>query len=337
MLRPFGTEYDISNAFWAGLGMAVAGLEIYNLFRPVDRFVPIVILGFGLMGLVVTRPWLIRKLRCLIQNRGLLVLCLAAAAVVALRATGPCDHFDTGYYGAETVRWILTYPVVPGLANLDAWFGINSSVFLCFAALGQGPWRNEAHHLFVGFLVVAMLFCCIPAFWRLFTGRSASASDWFRAILLIPAGEWAMTGLVVGTNTDISVAVAGLTGAIFLFDRLEQQGSDPYANANSITAAIVLGLAVVFKVSVLVYAAVAWVVLCVFVLSRTTPGEFRLARILPILGFPAILVIPWLIRGAILSGYAIFPDPQTALNVGWRDPAVTVQLWRGVVESFARF
>src|SRR5262249_10482122 len=123
LLRSFGAEHSPPQALWVGLGGAVAIAEIYNFFWPIDSFFTILISSLGLIGLVIAwRPWLHRRSRLGASNLWM-VFASMTIVVVAFRAAGPCIHYDTGLYGATMVRWILTHPVVPGLANLHVRLG----------------------------------------------------------------------------------------------------------------------------------------------------------------------------------------------------------------------
>lgn len=339
VLRTFGSEYSLSGAFWVGLGGVVASLEVYNFFRAIDPVIMLLLACLGLIGLITTRHWFVRHIDALRRSRMSVFLCMATAIGIAFRAAGPCTHYDTGLYGANAVRWILTYPVVPGLANVHFRLGFNSSVFLCVAALEQGPWRGQAHHLFVGFMAAGLLLsCCVPAFSRLFLATSASASDWFRAILLVPAGAWALNGAIVGTNTDFPAAVVGLMGVAIVFRELEHDvSSDANAGADSIVAAVLLSLAVAFKMSLLILAFLAWAVLCVRIcVSTAGPSESRLRRLAPCMGLPTIILVPWVVRSVVLSGYPFFPDTLFASSVDWRVPVAMAKWWMEAVEIWAR-
>ena len=65
------------------------------------------------------------------------VCCIPILLVIAVRCSGAAVHFDTGFYGATAVRWFVTYPLVPGLANLVGQLGFNSNVFLCVAVMNK--------------------------------------------------------------------------------------------------------------------------------------------------------------------------------------------------------
>src|SRR6266851_6548174 len=208
LLALLGRDDSLIDAFWMGLAICVAVLEIWNLVLPVTPSIALFLFGFGLFGLAISRSELLTSLLFAWQNsRWLLILGLAFALLLALRSCGPCEYYDTGLYGAPSVRWIQTYPAIPGLANLHGRLGFNSSVFLCIAALAQGPWKDLGFHLFTGFLLSAFWATLLPACARCLR-RAASPADWFHCILAPPAFFWTTRSRIVGTQTDEPAAIA---------------------------------------------------------------------------------------------------------------------------------
>src|SRR6266403_659834 len=200
VLTLFSKDCSLIDAFWMGLAFSVAALEIWNLVLPVTPSIALFLFGVGILGLVLIRSKLRASLLAAWQtSRWLLLLGLAFALLLALRSCGPFEYYDTGLYGAPSVRWIQTYPAIPGLANLHGRLGFNSSVFLCIAALGQGPWKDLGFHLFTGFL--------LSAFW---TTRSR----------------------IVGTQTDepatiVALIAAGILFADLSYDQREDHPAPP--------------------------------------------------------------------------------------------------------------
>jgi len=331
ILSPFGSDHSILSAFWVGLGGVVAGLEIYSITRPVDWIAPAFIALVGLLGLLANHQWFFGRLRSALGERSIAVWTCAVVAI-AMRAAGPCEHYDTGLYGAAAVRWIESYRAVPGLANLHVRLGFNSSVFLCIAAMERGPWEAQAHHLFVGLLISALLAVCIPAMHRLFSGQTSSASDWFCAILLVPAGAWAVSGTIVGTNTDIPTAVVALASAVYLMRELER---DRRGTANGVIASVLLSVAVCFKLSAIVFAVLAWTVLNVAVWYSSIQGR-RKGNIIGCVAAPMLILTPWIVRGVLLSGYPFFPAPVFGSSASWRVSVNTARFWIAAMKAWAQ-
>src|SRR5467141_2060971 len=140
ILALFGKDDSLIDAFWMGLAICVAVLEIWNLVLPVTSSIALFLLGIGLFGLAVSRSKVRTGLLAAWQNsRWLLLLGVAFALFLGLRCCGPCDYYDTGLYGAASVRWSQTYPAVPFLANLHGRLGVNCSVVRCSASQGRPP------------------------------------------------------------------------------------------------------------------------------------------------------------------------------------------------------
>src|SRR5467141_1934940 len=233
VLTLFSKDCSLTDAFWMGLAFSVAALEIWSLVLPITPSIALFLFGVGILGLGLSRSKLRASLLAAWQNsRWLLLLGLAFALLLAFRSCGPFDYYDTGLYGAPAVRWIQTYPAVPGLANLHGRLGFNSSVFLCIAALGQGPWKDLGFHLFTGFLLSALWATLLPACARCVRG-TASPADWFHCILTVPAFFWTTRSRIVGTQTDEPAAIVALVAAGILFadlcetHRQDQQAPQP--------------------------------------------------------------------------------------------------------------
>ena len=345
VLALFSGDHSLIDAFWMGLAISVATLEIWNLVLPVTPSIALFLFGFGLFALALGRSNLRASLLAAWQNSPwLLLLGVAFALLLALRSCGPCEYFDTGLYGAPSVRWIQAYPAVPGLANLNGRLGFNSSVFLCIAALAQGPWKDLGFHLFTGFLLSALWATLLPACARVLRA-AASPADSFHTILAVPAFFWTARSRIVGTQTDEPAAIVALVAVGILFADLSQNDADDHANPQPlrlVLAATLFSLAVTFKESTAVFAFFAWYLVFRRIWQTTAPPQNRLHLAAALIS-PAVLLLPWFARSIILSGYPLFPATIFAFPVPWKIPlsaahwyALSVQSWgRGPDSHFA--
>jgi hypothetical protein len=339
VLTLFGTKYSPIDAFWMGLSVSVAVLEIWNLVLPVTAYITLFLLCVGILGLALNRSSLLTNwLTAWRHSRWLLLSGMAISLLLALRSCGPCEHYDTGLYGAPAVRWILTYPAVPGLANLHGRFGFNSSVFLCIAAL-QGPWKDLGFHLFTGFMLSAMWATLLPACARVVRRAATSPADWFYTILTVPALFWTTRSRIVGTQTDEPATVACLIATGILFEHLCQQDVSDERKAHSsrlVLATALLSLAVAFKVSTIVFALIAW---CLafgrFWLLRQSARQ-RTKHVFAALVLSTLILLPWCAHGILLSGYLFFPSTIFAFPVAWKIPLSAVKWYALGVQSWGR-
>ena len=345
LLRALRFSFSPSNAFWTGLALILGFLQIYHFLRPIDVLADSFLLAAGIAGWLWNGRSLLEKMQEICKTQlAALVLFLPAAVAIAFRAAGPCEHYDTGLYGAQAIRWFVSYPMVPGLANLLGQFGFNSSVLLWMAALDQGPWNGLAHHLFVSFLVAAFLASAIAAFLRVLRVRNISPPDWFSTFLFVPAAIWAATGKIVGFNTDLPTSIVSLVGAGLLFGALEgaateaaqDDGKNEARLVNLLVAMLLFSLAVAFKISSIVFASLCWTLAFVKLWRanrRSLRGKSLLAWAVIL---SALIVVPWICRGLVLSGYAFFPNTAVSIPAEWKMAAGDAQTQAEFARSFAR-
>jgi hypothetical protein len=341
LLRRLRVEYALFDAFWAGLCVAVASLEVYHFFRSVDVLIVGILSTVGFYGIILNRNLLVVGHW---QDRWFkfrpAVCCTLVLAVIAARCAGPAVHYDTGFYGAMAVRWFVTYPLVPGLTNLLGQLGLNSNVFLCVAVLDHGPWHNLGFHLFVGLLLSAIVISITESFSGVFLNQKQSPLNYFVLLFAVPGIVWVLTGEIVGTNTDLPTTVVLIAAMIALFDGLQEgvkpDGSQGLIESRLLVAMLLFILALTFKISSLAFAGLGWGVAFLELFSLKSPSLRKRQLIIPAVLLSAALAIPWLIRGVILSGYPLFPSSAFAVTVDWRVPRVAADMLAQFNRSWAR-
>jgi hypothetical protein len=352
LLRALGFPGSHLDALWTGLAVITAILQLYHFFRPIDLVAVYLLGGLTLAGWLwnyvsripdasAGRASLQQDLRETKKSRlAAVLLYIPTAAIIAFRCAALGEHYDTGLYGAQAVRWFITYPLVPGLGNLLGQLGFNSSVFLCIAALNQGPWRDLAHHLFAGFLIAVLFASIIPAALRVFRAESISPIDWFFTLLFVPATIWAATSKIVGTNTDLPTTVVCLVAVAFLFralnDKSPQQGANDFRSVDLVIAMLLFSLAVTFKISSLVFAPVGWTVAVLKLWSLNRDVRMGKRQLMWVVILSAAIVIPWIGRGLEFTGYPFFPSTALSIPADWKVPALETQMQADFARSFAR-
>jgi hypothetical protein len=341
LLRRLRVECSLFDAFWAGLCVAIASLEVYHFFRPIDGIIAGVFCVMGLCGIILNRDLLLAGYP---QDAHFgfwsTVCCIVTLLVIAARCAGPAVHYDTGFYGAMAVRWFVTYPLVPGLTNLLGQLGLNSSVFLGVAAFSQGPWRDLGFHLFVGLLLCAIVIRIAESFFRVCLSRDESPLDYFVLLFAVPSIVWVLNGEIVGTNTDLPTAFVSIAAMIALFDGLQEkrrpEGSERRIDSRLLVAMMLFALAVTFKISSLALAGLGWGAALLQLFSRNCPTVRKRQLIVAATLLSSLLVIPWLIRGVVLSGYPLFPSSAFAVPVDWRVPSAAADMMARIDRSWAR-
>jgi hypothetical protein len=321
-------------AFWTGLAMTVALLQVWHLWLPVG-WAPLFLLaapaaaGYA-WSVGAVREWMARR-----HDPLAAALMLCAVVWCANRAIGPGDFFDSGLYHHSVVRWNETHAIVPGLANLNLRFGFNNASHLLVAALDQGPWDGRANHLGNGLLLAAASASTALGAARLLRGRGA-ASD-AALVALAPALALVAIGKEASSpSTDFPAAVALWLAAW----RLTALATEPSPEAPASDVAFVAwsaAMATCFKLSaVLLGAATSAAALCVWILLHR-PGSARFLRCAAAVAAAWLFLCgPWVARSSILSGYPAYPSTALPLPADWRVPEWRVNVQQDAIESWAR-
>ena len=342
----------LTYCFWAGLTAWVAFLEFWHLVLPMTGASLIVPIIAGVVGVWLGRDHLKDQIRGLLtMGRGPILLYVAAVALLAVCATGPCRYGDTGTYGAPAVRWIQMYPAVPGLANVHGRLGFDSAVMLCVAALGPGRYIDLGYHLFPGLILSALAASVFPAWWKAWRKGRLAAWEWFMAMLALPVINWSLRGFLVGTVTDLPTSVAELLAISIMIGRMTRadpsldDGSAPDPGANSPASASRLpvvaalcAVAVAFKLSAAAIAGTTWAV-GFFWICRAgdlVSSRRRTRDVLLYVLIPAIVLVPWLICHVITSGYPFYPSTFAPFHVDWLVPPSVAHTDADWIQQWAR-
>ncbi len=254
-----------------------------------------------------------------------------AALWLANHAIGEASDYDLGLYHLGIIEYAEHYATIPGLANLQTRLAASDPHLLLAAFLDRGPWAGAGWHLVDGLLVTLL---ALELTTRL--ARPAPALPSFTrrvAWLLIPA-----TMVVVGSavdyrlaspNLDLACFVLVAVGMLYLADCVENGVRATAAVTSVATLAAASATPPLFWLST---AAAAGILVAAGPRPR---ADAR--RVLALCGLPALLLVGWMTRQAILSGYPLYPVKVGALPVDWRVPASVVDYTGRWTSSWARW
>jgi hypothetical protein len=148
--RSLGME-SIFNGPWLGYALLVGLLQIGHLFFPIDaRFAVVFVSMAGLLagGALLfgdAAKELTSKRTAASAGAVLLLLGVSLLAFVPVfnGCTKSMCHIDLGLYYLKLIRWIQTFPIVPGLVNVQEQLAFNQNAFLVsslFDALVPNRW-----------------------------------------------------------------------------------------------------------------------------------------------------------------------------------------------------
>jgi hypothetical protein len=306
--------------FWSGLFVVFGILQIWSIFLPVNIYSLIFIVLLALASLIKVLRTGIKLPRKI--NYYFFAFCLAGFLVISYNATQGVYMSDTAGYHLNAVKWTSNYPVVPGLANLHSRLGFNTSFFPFAAMLNNGFMQDRVSHLASSFFV-AVLF--VEFVWIL--SKSKSLAIKLFCILTAPAitGQVISSQMVSSLYYDLALVIFVLAACIELVN----------GNAKSLFVSMLLAL-MVFTVklsgaffSILV---IVFVLYKFFVFKR--PFFRRLFVGTAVAGL--FMIVPYIARNAILSGWLLYPLPFLKINFDWTVPASRVERLNTVIQTWAK-
>ena len=302
-------SFFLKIGLWANVLVATAAVIIYFLYRTeIHRNILLLIRNANRV-----RPsiWIIFILVC---------------ALVIIEGADVPKVGDSGLYHIQTIKWIESYRAVPGLGNLHSFFAWNSMWYPLLALFGFSFFGIQFLHVVNGaFYLFALAF---------FLG----------GVTEILNGEYRVTSLVKAAAIPFSLFVykpqigspatdlpAALLVWIALLIILEKRNLPFQPDVQTAISLIISIYAVTVKLSVLPV-----LLLWIFIFYRQY-RSVHFARI----GLRAVLItailIPWIGRNIILSGYLVYPIATVDLfNVDWKLPYLYVLQERLATQGWAR-
>ncbi|MEP6896390.1 MAG: hypothetical protein ABI986_12350, partial [Chloroflexota bacterium] len=149
---------------WMGWAAVLLVMQVFHFFLPLDWRVSALVYGSGMavgcFKIVVYIRDLFRS-KSFSRNdavRAIIFFCLILlaarwAAFKGMEAIGNYGPgYDSGLYHFNTIRWINSYPIIPGLGNLHGRLAFNQSFFLYAASLNFFPYFSFGHVIANSFL-----------------------------------------------------------------------------------------------------------------------------------------------------------------------------------------
>jgi len=345
--------FGVFETFWMGLMVLVGGLQFLHLVVPIDG---VVLLGFVTLagvGWSASGRW-----RSALAHRGKAVLAgvegqrtwvaagIMAVLVLAVAARSAWERMpvagDTALYHWNVVRWTNEYPAVPGIANLHARLGFNSS-YLLWAAMLDNFWADRR----TAVLMPGFLLLVVSAQWiaNLFleTRPSQLATRLF-TLLSLPYLVWHSGTLNPSLYYDSAQNLTFFVLVRSVLDwycaRWERPELEPSTGA---WCGFWMGLGCLsftFKLSGVILPPLC-LLLTIWLMWREAPVGWRgrawWLRLMRLGFLPGLLIAGYLCRNAILSGWVLFPSPILGLHLPWSVPAGVVRhLYETDVRDWAR-
>ncbi len=317
---------DVDVVLVFGLCVLTVYAQLFSLFSAVSFW------AFALLGLgCIVISFLLREelghiWRGYFRKR-YIWLWLALVGILALAGaqllTRGALQYDTYLYHAQSIRWIEEYGVAPGIGNLHNRLAYNSS-FFCLQALYSFHFvSGDSMYSMNGFIAVFMLSYAVLSM-KAFRKWGLFPSDFLRLGLIMYLVRENVA--IASPGTDLPALTLTMYILIKWLDEWEKGEREELA----------YGLLCLFAV----YVASIKLSGAMIVLLTVTPavGLIRAKRWKEVgkyISAGVLIVLPWLIRNVLISGYLVYPYPELDLfHVDWKMPGYTLLFDRNEIKAW---
>lgn len=307
--RWFGWEVkSASETMFYGLIWATVYAQVFSLFGGVGALANGILLAACIVIALVWRKTIKSALGQSIKGSGRVH---SAAVLILILIWAYCTsrgymHYDSDLYHAQSIRWIEEYGVVPGLGNIHVRFAYNSSFFALSALYSMKFFGGQPLHAVNGFFALLLSVEVLKAF-RM---KRFGLSDFARL-----GACYYLTVLyrdIVAPASDYAVMCVVFFIIIRWLVHLEQKEKQtaPYG---------LLCVAGVYAVTLKLTA--GCILLLVLKPAISLIKEKKGKEIAVYIAMGALVLAPWMIRTALISGYLLYPFPALdVLTVDWKIP-----------------
>jgi hypothetical protein len=306
---------------WLGWATTVLILQLLHCATPLNAFaaVPVFLAGIAFAAM--------RGL----PKRALLSLALIPiAAWIASRSMLVPAVYDAGLYHLNTIRWINTFPIVPGLGNLHGRLAFNQSYFTWAAALNAVPHGSRMANGFLFLLTIATLVARLrPVAARPALLWESHPLDILPSLFALPIlGHLALTSPGLASPTpDLPSELLQLVLFVTFAAILRRWLAGEEASIDDVALLAILGAtAITIKLSNLAFAAI--------VLAVAVGVARRFSRRL--LLFVIAMLVVWMGRGYVTSGAPLYPSTLGAIAFDWAVPRAEVAQMATLIRGWAR-
>jgi hypothetical protein len=337
--------YTIHPAIICIIGLFSLGClsEVLTFFLPLNLWANVIVLLIGIGSGIVLRKSLVdylqEQLKILkIQNILIVILFFLSLFAICVLSEGYTTHYDDGLYYSTFIKWTQEYKVVPGLAVLHPRLGFNSLWHVLQALFGFEFLKAGLFNDLNGLLYLLGWSYSLSGILALLKGDN-KMSTWLKAFYYIPilALHFGASSQFLLVNINfISCPTADIPAMILcwiVFILFLEKAENKQGEQFDIQTILIIILAV-FLVNIKL-SAIPVVMLVIFLVFRELLSK-KFIIFFQITGLGMILLLPWLLRNVILSGYLLFPfSALDILSVDWKVPMKDVMWHEKAVKVWA--
>lgn len=226
----------------------------------------------------------------------------------------PPLNADSGEYHYIAIRWFERFKIVPGLGNVHGRLAFNPASFIISAPYSFTGITGQALYPLNGLLVLLFYAWLLK---KIF----AAGNNLYGFILLILSIILFRISLI-NVSSPSSDLLAGMLLFYIGLRTYELIKSNAAAFPDYLQVLIFACFAVTAKLS-----AIPGLLVLPFIYFVLLKKERKLPLVVKYISLAAVIIVPWLVRNFVLSGYLLYPIPSTGFfNADWKVPADVIKL-----------
>lgn len=316
-----GIEDNARPAVVGMLGLPVIFIigNLLNFFIPLNDVISFVILTGGMVLFFLNT-----KKNVFLTARSQWIVFVLLVVYTALFIFVKVWLYDTGLYHLQTVKWIKSAPVPLGLANLHHRFGYNSAWYILGAVMEPPRFIVRDAFFIINPLITFFYGTSIFLTIRKALQKKFSFSDGFLLLTFIPwLWHFGYQTASLSNNTPVFLLVCLI---VYLVIYQLETGSQKVC--------LLIVLLSLFAVTVKLSAGGFAVGAILFALIRMSRKK---KTVLILLSTAVVIILPWLVRGVMLSGAPLYPSKIGAIpGLKWSVSKTAIEKDAATIKRFAR-
>ncbi|MDE6141182.1 MAG: hypothetical protein K2G03_01125, partial [Bacilli bacterium] len=305
--------------------------QVFSVLYRVGEIVLVVVIAADIIILFVVKAQLTVELKQYFHSENRLntifagIVCVIVGVIVSKLTALPAGHYDSSLYHAQSIRWIEEYGVVKGLGNLHNRFAYNSAFFCLQALFSFSFLLGKSLHTINGF-IAAIFLCYALCSAKVWKNKRVTVSDFLRLGLI--AHIISESAVFSSPGSDI-LSVGLVLYIVCKWVSYQEDRQDKLLPYIELCFLAVWAVSVKLSASAIVFLAIY-------------PGvklikckEWKQIVLYVFIGVG--IIVPFLIRNVIISGYLIYPYPELDLfSVDWKMPSYTLLFDRNEITAWGR-
>ncbi|WP_291275030.1 hypothetical protein [Flavobacterium sp.] len=246
----------------------------------------------------------------------------AILIIVVCKSAAPSEILDEKGYYLPFIKWVETYGITPGLANLQGRFGFNSSWHILSALLSL-RWSGTLFYDLNGFITLVIL-----GYYLLGVSKTVSP---IRYICGLFVASFVFRNFLTSSAADLPNIYLGSLVILWMVGKYENKtlGEIDYTFIVSFFISFYL---VTIKPSSIYLLLIYLPTISIVLLNK------QFDRMVWLVCIGAMFIIPWCVRFYITTGYLVFPIAGIDIfNPDWKVPLESVIYERNAVKCFPIF